>query len=113
MFIASVCLSVRPSVCLSVCLKPKFGRLKTRFDDDADNAFDGSAKRTRKTKFGPTFYVFYKASETMKPRTGIKRWKNKKRETVPIWDSGITNRRIRKQRVRQKYTQKEAGSGLP
>ena len=43
MFIASV----RPSVCLSVCLKPKFGRLKTKFDDDA------------KTKFGPAFYVFY------------------------------------------------------
>ena len=47
------------SVCMS-CLKPKkhfgqkFGRLKTKFDDDA-----GSAKRPRKTKFGPTFYVFY------------------------------------------------------
>ena len=27
----------------SVCLKPKFGRLKTKFDDDAE----GSAKRTR------------------------------------------------------------------
>ena len=27
-----VCLSVR----LSVCLKPKFGRLKTKFDDDAE-----------------------------------------------------------------------------
>ena len=39
MFIASVC----PSVRLSVCLKPKFGRLKTKFDDDAE----GSAKRTR------------------------------------------------------------------
>ena len=51
MSIASVRLSVRPSV----CLKPKFGRLKTKFDDDA-----GSAKRPRKTKFGPTFYVFYK-----------------------------------------------------
>ena len=24
------------SVCLSVCLKPKFGRLKTKFDDDAE-----------------------------------------------------------------------------
>ena len=40
MFIASVCLSVCPSVCLSVrlsvCLKPKFGRLKTKFDDDAE-----------------------------------------------------------------------------
>ena len=42
------------SVCLSVCLKPKFGRLKTKFDDDAR-----SAKRPRKTKFGPKFYVFY------------------------------------------------------
>ena len=31
MFIASV----RPSVRPSVCLKPKFGRLKTKFDDDA------------------------------------------------------------------------------
>ena len=39
MFIASVCPSVRPSA----CLKPKFGRLKTKFDDDAE----GSAKRTR------------------------------------------------------------------
>ena len=48
MFIASVRLSVRPSV----CLKPKFGRLKTKFDDDA-----GSAKRPRKTKSGPTFYL--------------------------------------------------------
>ena len=37
MFIASVCPSVRPSA----CLKPKFGRLKTKFDDDA-----GSAKRS-------------------------------------------------------------------
>ena len=46
--------SVRPSVCPSICLKPKFGRLKTKFDDDA-----GSAKRSLKTKFGPTFYVFY------------------------------------------------------
>ena len=46
------------SVCPSVCLKPKFGRLKPKFDDDAEG---GSAKRTRtlKTKFGPTFYVFY------------------------------------------------------
>ena len=35
MFIASVRPSVRPSVRLSVCLKPKFGRLKTKFDDDA------------------------------------------------------------------------------
>ena len=54
MFIASV----RPSVRPSVCLKPKFGRLKPKFDDDAEG---GSAKRTRtlKTKFGPTFYVFY------------------------------------------------------
>ena len=32
MFIASV----RPSVGL-FCLEPKFGRLKTKFDDDADN----------------------------------------------------------------------------
>ena len=32
----SVCLSVRLSVCQSVCLKPKFGRLKTKFDDDTD-----------------------------------------------------------------------------
>ena len=38
MFIASV----RPSVCPSVCLKPKFGRLKPKFDDDAEG---GSAKR--------------------------------------------------------------------
>ena len=29
---------------LSVCLKPKFGRLKPKFDDDAEG---GSAKRTR------------------------------------------------------------------
>ena len=36
MFIASVCLSVCLSVCPSVCLKPKFGRLKTKFDDDAE-----------------------------------------------------------------------------
>ena len=43
MFIASV----RPSVCLSVCLKPKFGRLKSKFDDDADNACEGFAKRTK------------------------------------------------------------------
>ena len=58
MFIASV----RPSVRLSVCLKPKFGRLKTKFDDDAGSAnrmWGGSAKRPPKTKFGPTFYVFY------------------------------------------------------
>ena len=58
MFIASV----RPSVCLSVCLKPKFGRLKTKFDDDAGSAkrtWVGSAKWPRKTKFGPTFYIFY------------------------------------------------------
>ena len=48
-YIYCVCLSVRPSV----RPKPKFGRLKTKFDDDA-----GSAKRPRKTKFGPTFYVF-------------------------------------------------------
>ena len=47
MFIASVCPSVR--------LKPKFGCLKPKFDDDAA----GSAKRIRKIKFGPTFYVFY------------------------------------------------------
>ena len=36
MFIASVCPSVCPSVRLSVCLKPKFGRLKTKFDVDAE-----------------------------------------------------------------------------
>ena len=36
------------SVRLSVCLKPKFGRLKTKFDDDAEG--------TRETKFCPTFY---------------------------------------------------------
>ena len=40
MFIASVCPSVCPSVRLSVCpsvrLKPKFGRLKPKFDDDAE-----------------------------------------------------------------------------
>ena len=36
-----------------ICLKPKF-------DDDADDACEGSSKRTRKTKFGPTFYVFYR-----------------------------------------------------
>ena len=48
-----VCLSV----CPSVCLKPKFGRLKTKFDDDADNACGvREAKRTQKTKFDPTFY---------------------------------------------------------
>ena len=50
LYVYCVCPSVRPSV----CLKPKFGRLKTKFDDDT-----GSAKRPRKTKFGPTFYVFY------------------------------------------------------
>ena len=55
MFIASV----RLSVCLSVCLS-KFGRLKTKFDDDAE--------RTRKTKFGPTFYVFYIYSVCLKPK---------------------------------------------
>ena len=38
-------LSVRPSD----SLKPKFGRLKTKFDDDAE-------------KFGSTFYVFYFAT---------------------------------------------------
>ena len=26
------------SVCLSVCLKPKFDRLKTKFDDDAEGS---------------------------------------------------------------------------
>ena len=31
------------SVCPSVCLKPKFGRLKPKFDEDAEG---GSAKRT-------------------------------------------------------------------
>ena len=60
MFIASVCLSVRLSVCLSVCLKPKFGRLKTKFDDDAEGVREADPQ-TRKTKFGPTFYVFYSA----------------------------------------------------
>ena len=64
MFIASVCLSVCPSVCLSVCLKPKFGRFKTKFDDDAEGGprsgpADPKDPQTRKTKFGPTFYVFY------------------------------------------------------
>ena len=49
--------SVRPSVCLSVCLKPKFGQL---FDLSCLN-LRGSAERTcnKKTKFGPTFYVLY------------------------------------------------------
>ena len=55
MFIASV----RPSVCPSVCLKPKFGRLKPKFDDDAEGGVREADSRTRKTKFGPTFYVFY------------------------------------------------------
>ena len=48
----SVCPSVRPSVCMyvrpSVCLKPKFGRLQPKFDDDA-----GSAKRPRKVSSAP------------------------------------------------------------
>ena len=52
------------SVCPSVCLKPKFGRLKPKFDDDAEG---GSASRIMwgvreadpDLKFGPTFYVFY------------------------------------------------------
>ena len=53
MFIASV---RRLSVCLSVCLtKPKFGRLKSKFDDDADNACEGSSKRTRPH----VLHVFY------------------------------------------------------
>ena len=44
-------LSARPSV----CLKPKYGRLKTKFDDDAENAWEGS---------GPTFHVFYQLQKT-------------------------------------------------
>ena len=50
-------LSVRPSVRLSVCLKPKFGQL---FDLSCLNLRE-SAERTcnKKTKFGPTFYVLY------------------------------------------------------
>ena len=49
--------SVRPSVCLSVCLKPKFGQF---FGQSCLN-LRWSAERTcnKKTKFGPTFYVFY------------------------------------------------------
>ena len=45
-FQLGMCL-LRLSVRLSVSLKPKFGRLKTKFDDDADNACEGSAKRKR------------------------------------------------------------------
>ena len=49
--------SVRLSVRLSVCLKSKFGQL---FDLSCLN-LRRSAERTcnKKTKFGPTFYVFY------------------------------------------------------
>ena len=58
--IAFVCLSVCLVVCLSVLsfrMKPNFGNicLEPKFDDDADDACEGSAKQ----KFGPTFYVFY------------------------------------------------------
>ena len=71
MFIASVRPSVRLSVCPSVRLKPKFGRLKTKFDDDAGSAkrtiVRGSAKRPRKTKFGPTFYVSYLLRLSVRP----------------------------------------------
>ena len=57
--------SVRPS-CLKPKNQPKFGRLKIKFDDDP-----GSAKRSRKTKFGPTFYVFYIIRIRI-PRSGIR-----------------------------------------
>ena len=38
----SICPSVRPSVRPSVCLKPKFGLLKTKFDDDSDEKTKGA-----------------------------------------------------------------------
>ena len=57
--------SVRPSVCLSVCLKPKFGQL---FGQSCLN-LRRSAERTcnKKTKFGPTFYVFYTFNASVRP----------------------------------------------
>ena len=96
MFIASV---RRLSVCLSVCLtKPKFGRLKSKFDDDADNACEGSAKRTRKTKFGPTFYVFNSFVEFfMKYSHSLLRFRSNASAQYPlIWvkcNGGDDNRR--------------------
>ena len=75
--IASVCLSVRPSVCLSVCLsclsclKPKKFSETNQYlvvwkqnltmmqGPRSEREESAKRKRTRKTKFGPTFYVFF------------------------------------------------------
>ena len=56
---------MRPSVRPSVCLKPKFGQL---FSLSCLN-LRGSAERTcnKKTKFGPTFYVFYTFNAFVRP----------------------------------------------
>ena len=78
MFLASVCLSVRPSVrpslCLSVCLQPKFGRLKTKFDEDAEG---GSESGPEKLSSAPrSTYVFYSELSFLKqgrPRTYLLR----------------------------------------
>ena len=57
--------SVRPSVRLSVRLKPKLGQL---FDLSCLN-LRWSAERTcnKKTKFGPTFYVLYTFNASVRP----------------------------------------------
>ena len=56
---------VRLSVRLSVYLKPKFGQL---FDLSCLN-LSVSAERTcsKKTKFGPMFYVFYTLNASVRP----------------------------------------------
>ena len=60
MFIASV----RPSVCLSETKIWTFENKNFAPFEKAD--VTGSAKRRRKTKFGPTFYVFYLQCTTTK-----------------------------------------------
>ena len=56
---------MRPSVRPSVHLKPKFGQL---FSLSCLN-LSVSAERTcnKKTKFGPTFYVFYTLNASVRP----------------------------------------------
>ena len=56
---------VRPSVRSSVCLKSKFGQL---FDLSCLNLRESVERKcNKKTKFGPTFYVFYTFNAYVRP----------------------------------------------